>query len=126
MGETLGGPKACHKSSRRQTAEQGEIILFIDVMIPFLQASVAVRAGERRRRVQAHRGRLHVVTGGLRALVQHFVDCRLLITRARDDVLVVGRDVAAQHGRRFFRLKWRKVGVSCCFFRIERKSGAMK
>lgn len=66
-------------------------------MIPFLQSSVAVGAGERRWRVQAHRGRPHVVAGGLRALVQHFVDCRLLITRARHDVLVVGRDVATQH-----------------------------
>lgn len=66
-------------------------------MIPFLQSSVAVSAGERRWRVQAHRGRLHVVTGGLRALVQHFVDRRLLITRTRNNVLVIGRNIATQH-----------------------------
>lgn len=32
---------------RRQIAELGEIILFIDVMIQFLQSSVAASAGER-------------------------------------------------------------------------------
>jgi len=53
------------------------------------------------RRWRRHRG---WESAGLRLLVVDLVDCRLLIPRARHNVLVVYGDVAAQHGGRLLRL----------------------
>lgn len=41
-------------------------------------------------------------------LVDHFIDCGLLVTRASHDVFVVRRDVAAKDRRGFFGLRKRK------------------
>lgn len=42
--------------------------------------------------------------------VNHFVDSGLLVPRTSDDVLVVRRDITAQHRRRLFGLK-QTIGV---------------
>ena len=42
---------------------------------------------------------------GSSGLVDHLVHRGLLVPRARHDVLVVGRDVAAEHGRRLLGLQ---------------------
>lgn len=44
-----------------------------------------------------------------RALIDHFVHCGLLVARARHDVLVVRRDVAAEHRWWFLRLQQRYI-----------------
>lgn len=52
---------------------------------------------------------LNILVGVIRALIYDFVDCRFLITRSRHDVLVVCRNVAAEHRRGFLRLEYART-----------------